>query len=150
LFDIGEVGGRVLADLSGGAGEVGAGFRRMVAEARASGELERIMRRGVQVLQQLGSIARNVGSILGSVFSAAQAAGADFLSTLDRATESLANCLRSSAGQTALIDFFREARATLDILGQGLEVAVQAVARFVQAFANACGPPVFANAITDI
>src|SRR5690606_12150610 len=73
-----------------------------------------------------------------------------FLSTLDRATESLANFLRSSAGQTALIDFFREARATLDILGQGLEVAVQAVARFVQAFANTGGLQAFAQGITDI
>src|SRR5690606_15212503 len=112
MFDIGEVGGRVLADITGGTGEAGAGFRKMVADARASGELEAVMRRGVEVLRQLGSIAGNVGSILGSVFKAAQTAGADFLTTLERGTQALADFLKSGAGQTALVDFFREARAT--------------------------------------
>src|SRR5690606_10270750 len=121
MFDIGEVGGRVLADITGGTGEAGAGFRKMVADARASGELEAVMRRGVEVLRQLGSIAGNVGSILGSVFKAAQTAGADFLTTLERGTQALADFLKSGAGQTALVDFFREARATLDALGVGLK-----------------------------
>src|SRR5690606_28333478 len=134
MFDIGEVGGRVLADITGGTGEAGAGFRKMVADARESGQLEAIMRRGVEVLRQIGSIAGNVGSILGSVFKAAQTAGSDFLSTLERGTKALADFLKTGAGQTALVDFFREARATLDALGVGLKAAAQAAAAFISAF----------------
>lgn len=150
MFDIGEVGGRVLADITGGAGEAGAGFRKMVADARESGQLEQIMRRGVDVLRQLGSIAGNVGSILGSVFKAAQTAGTDFLTTLERGTAALAAFLSAGAGQTALVDFFRESRATLDALGAGLVAAAQAAAAFISAFSNTGGLSAVGTALSDI
>jgi trimeric autotransporter adhesin len=150
MFDIGEVGSSVLADITGGAGEAGLGFRKMIAEARASGELEKSMRAGVETLRQLGSIARNVGSILGSVFTAARTAGADFLATLDRGTEALANFLKSGQGQTALVDFFREARATLDALGTGLAAAGRAAAAFISAFSNTGGLAAVGTALSSI
>jgi trimeric autotransporter adhesin len=150
MFDIGEVGGRVLADITGGTGEAGAGFRKMIADARASGELEQIMRRGVDVLRQLGSIAGNVGSILGSIFKAAQTAGADFLTTLERGTAALADFLSAGAGQTALVDFFRESRATLDALGAGLVAAAGAAAAFVSAFSNTGGLSAVGTALSAL
>src|SRR5690606_30203614 len=150
MFDIGEVGGRVLADITGGTGEAGAGFRKMVADARESGQLEAIMRRGVEVLRQIGSIAGNVGSILGSVFKAAQTAGSDFLSTLERGTKALADFLKTGAGQTALVDFFREARATLDALGVGLKAAAQAAAAFISAFSQSGGLSALGTALSAV
>jgi trimeric autotransporter adhesin len=150
MFDIGEVGSTVLADITGGAGEAGLGFRKMIAEARRSGELEQAMRAGVETLRQLGSVAGNVGSILKSVFIAARTSGADFLTTLDRGTEALANFMRSGAGQTALVDFFRESRATLDGLQAGLVAAAKAAAAFVSAFSNTGGLSDAGRALSDL
>lgn len=150
MFDIGEVGSSVLADITGGAGEAGLGFRKMIAEARASGELERVMRQGVATLQQMGRIAGNVGSVLGSVFTAARTAGADFLGTLERGTAALAQFMKSGAGQTALVDFFRESRATLDALGTGLAAAGKAAAGFVSAFSNSGGLSAAGAALSDL
>jgi DNA-binding protein len=150
MFDIGEVGSTVLADITGGAGEAGLGFRNMIAEARRSGELEASMRRGVEVLRQLGSVAGNVGNILGSIFIAARTAGSDFLATLDRGTEALATFMRSGQGQTALVDFFRESSATLAALREGLGAAASAVAGFVSAFSNTGGLAAAGAALSDI
>lgn len=150
LSDLGEVGGKVLANVTGGIGTVTQRWRDWIAEARNSGKLEEIMRGGVEVFQKLGSIIGNTGSILASFYSAAKAAGSDFLTSLDRVTEGWARMLKSAEGQSALTTFFRESRAAVDALLPGLESVGRGVLDMIRNFGQTQGLSQFGAAVGEI
>lgn len=148
--DIATVGSQMLPELAGGFTQVTSQFAAFIGRARESGQLKEWIQQGVDTLQTLGSIAGNVGTSLGAVFTAAKASGADFLGTLDQVTAKIATLLTSSQGQAALTAVFTEARAAIDGLLPGLEAAATGVLQMLQSFANTGAVQNFARVVSDI
>lgn len=134
--DVAVVGTGMLPGLATGWTNATGRFREFIAQARESGQLQQWIQGGVDTLKTLGSVAGNVGSSLYSVFTAAKASGADFLSTLDKVTGKLADLLASDTGQSALTAFFKESRAAVDALMPGVEALAVGVLQMVQSFSN--------------
>lgn len=137
FVDLGSVGASVLKDLSAGAGDAAQRFADFISEARATGELEDWIRGGVDALGQLGSIAGNVGGVLGGIFKASRDSGADFLATLDQVTAKMSELVNSAQGQSALVSLFRDISAGVQAALPGIEALVQAVGDVVRALADA-------------
>lgn len=150
LADVGVVGSRVLADLTSGAGDAAVRFADFVAEARRTGELESWIRGGVEQLQQLGRIGGDVGGILGSIFEAADQAGAGFFDTLERITSAVDDFFDSARGQEALLAFFTEIRSTVDAAAPGVRALALAVVDVVQSLSRTGTLTAAAEAFTAI
>ena len=99
FLDVAEVGARVFAELTGGAAGATQKFADFIARIKASGELEQIIRKGLDALKEMGQIAINVGSALGSIFKAANADGKSFLDTLRDGSKAFAEFAKSAQGQ---------------------------------------------------
>jgi hypothetical protein len=139
FMDIGAVGATMLPQMANGLTNATENFRRFIAQARESGQIQQWIQGGVDTLRTLGSIAGNVGSTLGAVFAAQRAAGADLLSTLDSLTEGMSRYVRSAEGQSNLVAFFAEIRRTIDAIRPGLEALGRAAMSAISAFANTGG-----------
>ena len=150
FVDISTVGSQSLPKLGAGVTGLTGRFREFIAEARRTGEMQQWIDNGAAALGKLGSIAGNVGSILGSVFQAAQASGADFLTTLDRGTESVARFMRSAEGQSSLTRFFTESRQAIDTLMPGLANLGRGIAEAVARFADTGGLTEFAAGLSNL
>lgn len=148
--DISVVGSDFLPGLATGWTNVTQRFQTFISEARQSGQLKVWIQDGIDTLSTLGSIAGNVGSVLGSVFTAAKASGADFLSTLDKVTGKLADLLASDTGQSALTAFFKESRQAIDALLPGVEALATGVLKMIQSFSTSGGLQTFATTVSGI
>jgi hypothetical protein len=126
LLDIARVGSDFLPSLADGIGDAAARFREFITSARESGKLREWIQGGIDTLSQLGRIAGNVGGILGSLFAAADASGADFLTTLERATDRMDAFLASASGQAEVTGFFAQLREAAVALRPGLEALAKA------------------------
>lgn len=98
----------------------------MVQEAAASGRLADFIDRALNSTTALAHIVGDLGSILGSVFHAASASGADFFGVLGSIINKVAEFFKSASGQSALIAIFSLLR-TLgqqvgNILGEALKI----------------------------
>ncbi|GAB2907079.1 hypothetical protein GCM10027047_01710 [Rhodococcus aerolatus] len=122
FIDIAAVGSDFLPGLTAGAGGAAQGFADMVAKARESGRLNEIIQQGIDMLRTLGQILGNVGSIIGSVFSAGQEVGGGFLNTIAAVTGEVAAFFKSADGQSALSSAFagigEAVRAIVPLIGQ--------------------------------
>jgi len=136
LKDIAVVGSVALPELASGFTSVTARFREFIAEARQSGQLAVWIENGITKIAQLGSIARNVGQILGSIFSAADASGAGFLDTLDAVTTQIRDFLTSAQGQQIMVDVFTTIGQAVRVVGEALATAGQVLGPFVSMLAN--------------
>lgn len=116
--DLFAVGATFMPRLGNGITAVTERFRDFIAEARKSGDLATWIENGIVALKQMWNVVKNVASILGSMFDAAQAAGEPFLSMLERGTGQLAAFLNTPAGAAALTDFFRNVR---DVVGSVID-----------------------------
>src|SRR5580765_5141468 len=150
LFDVGEVGSRVLADITTGAGAASAQFRAFIAQARESGRLEQWMREGARSIALLGSTAANLGSVFASVWRAADAAGSDFLALLERNTAAMAHFMASASAQSSLTTFFRESRVAMDLLATGLGNLGQGFMQMLGIWANTGSMVAFTGALSQI
>lgn len=149
LTDIGVVGSTILPELAGGATEATARFREFIAQARETGQLEEWIRGGLDVLGQLGQVAGNVGGILGGMFRAADAAGADFLGSTVRITGALDDLINSAQGQTQLTAVFRESQAAVDALLPGVRDLTTALLNMLGGFATSTGLQTFTGFLSD-
>lgn len=98
----------------------------MVQEAAASGRLADFIDRALNSTTALAHIVGDLGSILGSVFHAASASGADFFGVLGSIINKVAEFFKSASGQSALVAIFSLLR-TLgqqvgNILGEALKI----------------------------
>ncbi|MGW1679395.1 phage tail protein [Saccharopolyspora sp. NPDC002376] len=124
LLDVGTVGSSFLPGLTDGARNAAISFQQFIATARESGALAQWIQGGLDALSQLGAIAGNVGSILGSVFAAMSASGGGMLASLVQLTGGLAAFLDSAQGATMLGQIF----GGLSAAAGGLVPAVLSVA----------------------
>lgn len=114
------VGASFLPGIGVGVTDLSTRFAEFVRTARETGQLRDWIQGGIDRLTQLKDIAVNLASILGSLFSAAQAAGSDFLITVRDLTGELAAALRSPEGQATLQGFFVSLRQLVESLKPGL------------------------------
>lgn len=110
-------------------------FSLFIQRAADSGQITVWINNAIFVFQQLWAVVSNVGSILGSVFTAANAAGGNFLQTLARVTGELAAGLKTPAGAEMLRTFFENLRATVDAAMPGFRVIGTAIATLVTTLA---------------
>ena len=106
LRDVAAVGATFLPQLAGQATNLAVRFGAFVEQARQSGQLATWIGNALGVIGQLIDLVRNLGGIVGAVFSAMQQAGATSLGVLVSLTGNLNTFLHSSAGNTALLQIF--------------------------------------------
>ncbi|MFF4607926.1 hypothetical protein ACFY12_34965 [Streptomyces sp. NPDC001339] len=123
-----------LTELAGGAADRLAG---KLSKAFASGQLTTFITNAVAMVQQLLTVLGNVGSIVNSVFSAAQTSGSGFLGTLQTITGAMKTAFASPAVQGGLKALYATmgqlAQTAAPLLGQALRVVGQVLSQL--------GPP---------
>lgn len=149
LSTIAVVGSEIMPELAAGATAATGRFREFVAEARRTGEMEQWIRGGLDALGQLGQVAGNTGGILGGMFSASEAAGADFLDSAVRITGQLDELVNSAKGQGELVTVLRESQAAIDALMPGVQALTSAVLGMLGGFASTQGLQTFTALISD-
>lgn len=135
FITIGAIGAPILAELTAGAGGVAGRFASWVGSAEGINTIRGWIYGAIGVLQQLGAIVGNVGSILGSLFSAAQMSGANFLGTLQSITGEVARFFSSAQGQTALVTLFTNIRMAVDAALPGLRAILDAFGYLITSLA---------------
>lgn len=117
LLDIGQVGATFLPGLANGFTSVTEQFSNFIREAAASGQLATFIQNALDVLNQLGQIAQNVGAIIGNVFSAASAAGGGgLLDTILQVTDAFRQFTESAAGAQQIGNIFAVIHAAVSAI----------------------------------
>lgn len=124
--------------LTSGAASVADKVADRLSKAFSSGGMEKAIDTAVGLLGRLGDVAGNVLSIVGSVFSAAQANGGGFVGTLQQITGALSKAFASPAVQSGLSALFSTmsvvAKTVAPLLGQALAVVAPVLTQL--------GPPI--------
>jgi phage-related protein len=102
FLDIASVGSDFLPDMATDAANAAARFREFISAAKDSGKLRQWMQDAMDTASQLWQLLKNLGSIIGSVFSALDQEGGGALNTLTKLTGQIAAFLKSAEGQDAL------------------------------------------------
>lgn len=106
LRDIAAVGSEFLPALGSGLTDGAVKFADFIAAARESGQLGEWLSAGLSALGDLVALLGNLAQIVGTVFSAANTAGAGLLSTLVAVTGQMVAFLRSTEGAAVLEQIF--------------------------------------------
>lgn len=93
---------------------LGENFETWMEHARSTGQLNSLIETMLDTLSTLGGIVQNLGSVLGSVFSAANEQGGGLLGVIETLTGRLAEFFNSAKGQDALNTFFTALSAVAD------------------------------------
>lgn len=142
LVDIGTVGSTFLPGLTEGARSAALGFQQFIANARESGQLHEWIQTGIDTLKTFGSIVGNVGSIVGSVFSAMSAGGGGTLAAIEQLTGGIAAFLSSAQGTTVLNQIFGGLNAAMAGLVPALLSVVTTLATALAPVIAQLGPAV--------
>lgn len=148
ILAIVAAGSTQLPRLGEAVGQVGSRFAQFISGLAASGRLEEIFSRALDVGSQLGRILGNLGTAIGAVFSAGQAQGAGLLNSLERISSALVDLLKSTEGQEALASFFEGIGAlttnVLPIISQLALAIGGGLAPIVKNLADGIGPGLLA------
>lgn len=145
LLDVASVGSGFLPSIAQGFENAAESAATFIATARQSGQLHDWIQSSLDVLRQLWDLLVNLGSILGSVFSAFSAAGGGAFESLIRLTGALAAFLKTAEGQDALNALATAMQAIGGAYGQVFLALLQALVPIV----TALGPLIvqFANIV---
>lgn len=124
---------RLTSALGRGAAQVGSALDK----AFKSGALEKAINVAVGLIKELGTIAGNVFSIIGSVMGAAQVTGGGFLGVLRDITGALAGAFKSDAVQGGLQSLFK----TMAVLGRTVAPLVVQALGLIAPVLTALAPP---------
>ncbi|MFF3622328.1 hypothetical protein [Streptomyces sp. NPDC002467] len=138
LTQIGAAAGPAFARMTGAAATGLDTLSQKLTHAFDSGAMQTAIEDAVTVFKQLFEVVRNVGSIVGSVFSAARTTGGDFLGVLTQITGALAEAFASPAVQGALKAIYSTMALVSQTVGPLLISVLQAIAPLF----TALGPPV--------
>jgi phage-related protein len=128
LRAVGEVGLPLLKRLGAFVGKLGTQFGDWLSQIAADGRLQTWINTALTTLKQLGGIAKNIGSILMSVFSAAADTGGGLLGTIKTITGEFSKFLSSTAGQEAIRSLFSSIAAVARQLAPVITTLVGALA----------------------
>jgi phage-related protein len=109
LLDLASVGASFGPQLSAGLAGFVENISGAISKAAADGSLKDFLQGALDVLRQLGTIAGNLGGILGAVFGPASQAGSILLTLIGDITGHLSSLLNSASGKSALGGFFTAA-----------------------------------------
>jgi phage-related protein len=137
--------------LTTGAASVADKVADRLSKAFKSGGMEKAINTAVDLLGRIGDVAGNVFSIVGSIFTAAQANGGGFIGTLQQITGALATAFASPEVQSGLSALFSTmsvvAKTVAPLLGQALGVIAPVLTKLgppiqtlVKALGNALSP----------
>lgn len=116
FLKLSEVGSTFLPRLVDGLAQVMQRFENFVNVADKNGSLDKWINGGIDALSALGNSLLNLGSIFTSISEAFTGSnGKGMLDTLEEATDRLAAFLKSDEGQKKLMNFFKDARAQLEL-----------------------------------
>lgn len=146
FLDIASVGSDFLPTMATDAANAAAAFRDFISAAKESGQLRQWMQDAMDTANQLWELLKNLGSIIGSVFSALDQQGGGALTTLTALTGQVADFLKSAEGQEALESLGKVLASISGAVGKVflsfLEVAADllvALEPLITAFADAAG-----------
>lgn len=108
-----QVGSEDLPGLGTAVTNIANKFNDIIQRTAADGSLKKWIDDGITSAKELAQTAGHIGSSISSVFRAAGDNG-QTLQSIDNLTGHLAAFLKSTQGQTALKDFFTQARGDLD------------------------------------
>ncbi|SET43540.1 phage tail protein [Nonomuraea wenchangensis] len=141
-----DFAGAALPAFKGAGNAIGALATKLgtfLSEAANSGKALEWIETAKGVFKQLGTIAGNIGGIIGSVFRAAQGTGGGLLGTLGQITGTLREFFNSAKGQEALTSIFSGlasiGSALMPVI-RALGVALGQVAPHIGNIATALGP----------
>jgi phage-related protein len=146
LVQVGAAAGPAFANLTASAGTAVDTLSQKLSDAFASGSLQKAIETAIGLAGDLFGVIGNVGSILGSVFGAAQVSGGGFIGTLKEITGQLATAFASPAVQDGLKALFSTmsllAQTAAPLLGEALKLiapVLVALAGPVKILINALG-----------
>lgn len=108
LVAAGGPGVRALAD---GIRSMAEGFAEFVRKGTESGQITKIIQKGMDVAVQFGRILGDLGGILLGVFKAAGSGSDSVLGGIEKVTSSLNNMANSAKGQSVIGNVFKDMRA---------------------------------------
>lgn len=130
-------------ELASGISNLGERFGEFLQRIASSGDAVRWVDQALTVFAQLGGILQNVGSIISSVFNAANVSGAGLLANIQKITGSFAAFASSAQGQEAIGNIFRTVGTIAAQLGPILAALVTQIGAIAPALApvfTALGP----------
>ncbi|MBT2449484.1 hypothetical protein J7F03_20805 [Streptomyces sp. ISL-43] len=126
--------GRLTKAAGAGADRLSEQFTR----AFENGSVERAIERAIVIVKQLGTVIGNIGSVIGSVFKAAETSGGGFMGTLLAITGALKTAFASPEVQGGLRAIFQTMATLAQTVGPLIVMALKAVAPVF----TALGPPI--------
>lgn len=142
LANLVDIPGQLVTGLTQVAAAAGPSFARLteaaskgadslsgkLTKAFEDGRMEKAIDQAIGLIKQLGHVLGNIGSIVKSVFGAAQASGGGFLGTLQKITGALATAFARPEVQAGLRAIFQTMSVLASTVGPLLVTALQAVA----------------------
>lgn len=122
VIALGAAGSPIFAEMSQKINEVATAWQQKMVAGFQNGSLEAGMRRGITALGELWAKVQQVGTIVGNVFRAMNAAGQPFLGTIGQAIQATAAWTSSAQGMGTMVTFFQSlsaaTAAVAPLLGQ--------------------------------
>ena len=126
-IDLATVGSQYLPALGETIGTSLEQWTRNIHGARVTGQLEQDMQRGVDAIKSVGHAMQTTGGIVKGVWTAMDAAGQPFISTIDTAAVSMRNWTNSAEGQQVMVNLFTETGNALSALMPALTATGRAI-----------------------
>lgn len=146
FFDLATVGSEFLPDLARKFTNLTERLKQTAQASRENGEMKKWMQEGIDTSSDLIELMKNLGSIIGTIFTAFDQEGGGALNTLVEMTDKLDAFLKTAEGQSIL----KELGATLAAIGKAIVTVLLAaikalgpafvtIAPLIQDFANIVG-----------
>lgn len=144
VIAVGAAVGPVLGDMTAKMSEAAEAWSERMAAGFQDGSLQQYFADAVVKVQEFWAVLRQLGSIVGAVFSAMSDAGAPFLGTIGQAITATEQFVTSAQGMEALTSFFSSMTGAvgvlLPIIGQLATIIGTTVAPAIVDLVTAIGP----------
>lgn len=144
LVAVGASVGPVLGDMTAKIEQMATAWSDRMVAGFQDGSLQQYFSDAAVKVQEFWGVLQQVGSIVGAVFSAMNAAGAPFLGTIGQAITATEQWVTSAQGMEALTSFFTNMTTAvgvlLPVIGQLATIIGTTVAPAIADFVTAIGP----------
>lgn len=144
IVAVGAAVGPVLGDMTAKIEQMATAWSERMVAGFQDGSLQQYFSDAAVKVQEFWGVLQQVGSIVGAVFSAMNAAGAPFLGTIGQAITATEQWVTSAQGMEALTSFFTNMTTAvgvlLPVIGQLATIIGTTVAPAIADFVTAIGP----------
>jgi phage-related protein len=138
LGQVGAAAAPAFAKLTASAGKAFDKLAAKLTKAFESGEMQAAIERAISLIGELAAVVKNIGSIIGSIFSAAEASGGGFLGVLKEITGQAAKAFASPEVQAGLQALF----GVMSQLAKSVGPILVSLLKTVGSVLKVLGPPV--------